>query len=367
MTTLPRVIIDPEFRTMSEIFTTADLERLATKAEIVWGKDKPMPTAMFLDEIAHASAVVFGRWRHGQQALKYAGSGLQALLEVAGGHEHADLDYQQAQQQGIRVGSCAPAFGAVVAELGLALALGICRGISKADRAMRAGSESWLHAGNHRNRSLYNTTVGFVGCGQISLHLQKLLQPFSPNLIGYDPPLPHQQLKARGIIPTTLEEMFNQADLVFILAAPTPSTKGIISRQLLERLSSHQTLVLLSRASLVDFDALTELSAHNGFQFATDVYPTEPISLNDPIRDHSQAILTPHLAGALPEALQTIGTMVVDDLLDIFAGCKPAQLQYLNNQNRLGLLQTTQTHPKNSKTTQHAQHAQNNHQLASLQ
>ncbi|MCY4036217.1 MAG: hypothetical protein OXF64_02025, partial [bacterium] len=302
-------------------------------------RDEPMPADLFHAEIAHASAVVFGRWRHGPAALDHAGPELRALLEVAGGHEHEDLDDRRARRRGILVGSCAPAFGAAVAELGLALALGMRRGIVEADRAMRARSESWLHEGNHRNRSLFHATIGFVGCGRISTHLQRLLEPFEPTLIGYDPPLRSQELKARGITPTTLEDMFERADMVFILAAPSLSTEGMISRDLIARLGPGRGLVVLSRASIVDFDALVELSARNGFRFATDVYPAEPIDQNHPIRDNEQAILVPHLAGALPEALHRIGSMVVDDLLDLFAGRPAAKLQYLTEQNRAGLLQ----------------------------
>ena len=339
----PRVIIDPEFRTMDEVFNPDDLKRLADVAEIVWGRDEPMPADLFLTEIAHASAVVFGRWRHGPAALDHGGPGLRALLEVAGGHEHKDLDDRRARQRGILVGSCAPAFGAVVAELGLALALGIRRGIVEADRAMRTRTESWLHEGNRRNRSLFYTTIGFVGCGQISAHLQQLLEAFKPTLIGYDPPLPRQQLEARGITPVTLQDMFDRADIVFVLAAPSPSTEGMISRELIARLGPSQGLVVLSRASIVDFDALMELSANNGFRFATDVYPAEPLSKDYPIRDNPQAILTPHLAGALPEALHQIGSMVVDDLLDLFADVPATKLQYLTDRNRAGLVQTNQT------------------------
>ncbi|MCY4258298.1 MAG: hypothetical protein OXE04_08500 [bacterium] len=352
----PRVIIDPEFRTMDEVFRPDDLGRLGDVAEIVWGKDEPMPTDLFRSEIAQASAVVFGRWRYGRDALDHAGPRLRAVLEVAGGHEHEALDDQSATRRGILVGSCAPAFGAVVAELGLGLALGMRRGIVEADRAMRARSERWLHEGNRHNGSLFGATVGFVGCGRISAHLQKLLAPFGVKLCGYDPPLGAKQLQARGIAPATLEEMFAQADIIFVLAAPSASAAAMISRHLIGQLGPHQGLVVLSRASVVDFEALVELSQVNGFRFATDVYPSEPIGANDPLRDNEQAILVPHLAGAIPEALQQIGTMVVDDLLDIFAGRPVGKLQYLTAKNRAGLVQITKNScgKKGREMPQHA-------------
>ncbi len=333
-----RVIIDPAFRTMDEIFDTADLDRLAGVADIVWARDTAMPTDQFLSEIGTASAVVFGRWRHGPDALAGASANLVALLEVAGGHEHHGLDYDAALRKRIRVGSVAPAFGEVVAELGLGLALDVRRGITQADRSMRTRTEAWLHVGNLPNASLFDATVGFVGCGGISRHLQQLLVPFRTRLVGYDPPMGDDALRQRSIEPVTLERLFDIADVIFVLAAPTSSTKKLISRRLLGRLGPHQALVVLSRASVVDFDAMVERSNEAGIRFATDVYPTEPIPEDAPVRDAPHAVLTPHLAGALPNALRRIGRYVVDDLVALLAGDEPSRLQYLTPETREGLL-----------------------------
>ena len=39
----PRVVVDPHFRSMGEIFSPADLARLHELVEVVWGHDEPMP------------------------------------------------------------------------------------------------------------------------------------------------------------------------------------------------------------------------------------------------------------------------------------------------------------------------------------
>lgn len=335
-----RVIVDPHFRTMTEIFDAPTLDRLNSMADIVWARDDPMPSEDFEAEVADADAVVFGQWRHGRAGLKAAGNRLKALLEVAGGHGHVGLDYDAALGRGLHIGSCAPAFGPVVAEMGLALALAASRGVVVADRDMRRGSEAWLHEGNRSNSTLIGSTVGFVGCGGISRHLQAMLKPFGPRIIGYDPPVPPQTLRDRGIERSELEPMFDTADVIFVLAAPTSTSRRLVSARLMERLTPDQTLVVLSRASLVDFEAIVELSNERGFRFATDVYPEEPLAKNHPVRRSKHGIIVPHLAGALPAALRTIGRMVVDDLEAILKGNRPTQMQYLTTENLDSLKQT---------------------------
>ena len=335
----PKVIVDPAFRRMDEIFDEPTRDRLFATAEIAWARDEPMPTASFLAEVATADAVVFGEWRHGGAGLDAVGDRLVALLEVAGGHEHVGLDYRQALDRGIRIGSCAPAFGPVVAEMGLALALASVRGVAEADRAMRSRSEAWLHEGNSDNTTLLSATVGFVGCGGISHHLQALLEPFDVTVLGYDPPQPASVLRQRGIVPASLEIIFDEARVVFVLAAPNPGNRGLIDARLLERLGPGRSLVVLSRGSLVDFDAATEIATRRGFRLATDVYPVEPLPGDHQLRDCSQALMVPHLAGALPQALHAIGSAVVDDLQAIFEGGAPTRMQYLDASNAEALLQ----------------------------
>ncbi|MEM9889876.1 MAG: NAD(P)-dependent oxidoreductase [Actinomycetota bacterium] len=333
-----RVLVDPSFRRMDEIFTPAARRRLHDLADVVWGLDEPMPANRFLAEVATADAVVFGEWRHGRAALD-AGTRLRAVLEVSGGHEHPGLDYTEVLRRGLLAGSCAPAFGDIVAEMALSLALTCVRGVAEADRDMAGSRERWLHDGNSTNTSLLQATVGFIGCGGISRSLQHLVTPFGVEILGYDPPIPDEVLTARGVTPTSPENVFDDADVIFVLAAPTPDNRGLVSAELMERLRTSQTLVVVSRAHLVDFDALTRLVSQRRFKAGIDVFPTEPLPADHPIRGAEWAVCVPHLAGALPTALTLIGDMVVDDLASILAGEPPTRLQYLDRGNAAGLLQ----------------------------
>ena len=141
----PVVIVDPHFRRMEEIFAPADLARLHALVDVVWGRDEPMPLDQAYAALTAADAIVCADWRYGD-ALDQARS-LRAILGVSGAFP-SNLDYDRCFERRIRVLSAAPAFARQVAEMALGMALAAGREIVAGDRAMRAGSEQWLWAGN---------------------------------------------------------------------------------------------------------------------------------------------------------------------------------------------------------------------------
>ncbi len=337
--THPRVLLVPDFRRMEEIFDGATLDRLHATADVVWGRDGAMALDDFESELPTVDAVVFGTWHYGLDAIHCATDRLRVVMEVAGGHNHPTLDYDWLTERGIPIGSCAPAFGPAVAEMGLALTLAATRLVVDSDRGFRAGTERYLHDGNVGARSLYGQRVGFVGCGGLSRALQPLLEPFGVHLVGYDPWLDRRELRNRGIEPAdSLEELFGTCAVIYVLAVPTPDNEQLITRSLLERLGRDDVLVLLSRAHLVDFEAITDLVVDGRFRAGIDVYPTEPLPDGHRIRGADHAVLTAHLAGAVPPALQEIGRMVVDDLEAVLSGREPTRMQYANRMTRRKLM-----------------------------
>lgn len=326
--TRPRLIVAPYFRRMAEIFSGADLARLHELGDVVWGGDEPMPPEEFAAAVPDAAAIVFGSWTFGPEALDHAGSRLRAILEVAGSHHHPDLDYTWCFENNVAIGSCAPAFGPVVAEMALALTLAATRDIAGGDRAFRAGRERYLHEGCQDATLLFGKTAGFVGCGGLARSLQPLLDPFGVSVLGYDPWLNDEELTDRGIEPVGLEHLVAQSDVIYVLAAPNPTNRKLIDRALMERIRPGSVLVVISRAHLVDFDALTDLVLQGRFRAAIDVFPEEPVPLEHPIRTAENAVLSAHRAGAVPEALHEIGRFVVDDLAAILNGRTPLAMQY---------------------------------------
>jgi phosphoglycerate dehydrogenase-like enzyme len=317
------VIVDSNPRRMEEIFSPADLERLKDTVDVVWGHDEQMPADAAGQALREAIAVVCGNWRYG--AVDHAVR-LRAILDVAGGFP-AGLDYERCFARGIRVLTCAPAFAPQVAEMALGLALAASRDIVAGDRAMRAGTEGWGHAGNVGTFLLYGKRVGIIGYGNLARSLRTLLAPFDCTISVYDAWLGAGYVMSMGLEPLRLEQLLETSQVIFVLAPPTTEDRALLSRTMLELIQPGAVLVLISRAFVVDFEALTEFVLAGRFKAAIDVFPGEPLAAEHPIRQATGVVLSAHRAGSVKEGLWEIGAMVVDDLESIARGLPPQRLQ----------------------------------------
>ncbi len=324
MSARPTVIVDPHYRRMSEIFSPDDLARLHRTVEVVWGRDEPMPLGAAVAALRDAVAIVCTDWRYGE-VLEQAPL-LRAIISVSGAFPRG-LNYDKCFARGVRVLSVAPAFGRQVAEMALGMALAACRDIVAGDAAMRAGTERYLHEGNIGTFMLYGKRVGIIGYGGIARCLRPLLDAFGCEIAAYDPWLADGYLRSLGVRPLPLAELLATSKVTFVLAPPTHENKALLSRDLLEKMPLGAVLVLISRAHVVDFDALTELVLAGRIKAAIDVFPMEPMPLDHPIRRAPGAVLSAHRAGAVQEGLWEIGQMVVDDLEAVARQLPPQRLQ----------------------------------------
>ena len=128
-----KVLLDPHFRRLSEIFEPGDLRRLRAMADVVWGKSRPAPADVVAAARDEIEVVIAADWRYGPPDRFPR---LRAVLEVSGRFPEG-LDSEACRRRGIAVLSCAPAFGPAVAEMALATTLG--RGLVAGDALMRSG------------------------------------------------------------------------------------------------------------------------------------------------------------------------------------------------------------------------------------
>lgn len=324
-----KVLLDPSFRQIETIFAEHDLQRIRAVADVVWGRNEPIPDDQLSAVAAEIDIIVSAAWRHGHPSRFPR---LRAILEV-GGHlpPRDELDYDYCFAHGIRVLSCAPAFGPAVAELGLGLALASTRQIAWTDRAFRTGEPNWSHTSFATEIgdtfTLYGKQIGMIGFGGLAHSLCRLLAPFDCSVKAYDPWLTDTFLRRQGVEPVDLDTLLATSRVIFVLATPTSSNQALLAADKLDLIPGDAVLVLLSRAHVVDFDALTERLLAGRFRAAIDVFPEEPISPDHPIRRASHAVLSSHRAGAISEGLRSIGRLVADDLEALCSGRVPQMMQ----------------------------------------
>jgi phosphoglycerate dehydrogenase-like enzyme len=321
------ILFDPSPRTALLIFAgdmQQRFERLGRVAGIEESKTGKLPAELVEATLPDAVAIV-GQTDLDAPRLARAPK-LKVVINVEGNFAQ-NVDYAECFRRGIQVLSIAPVFAQPVAEMALGLALDLARGITRADKLMREGNEQYGLAGARDCFVLRGATMSFIGCGNLGRALIPLLAPFRPRLLIHDPWLPDSLVRELGGEPASLEGALSEARVIFALSGVTEENRGLLNRARLETIRSDAIFLLLSRAGLVDFDALLYLIAAGRFRAATDVFPEEPVPADARARQVAGLLLSSHRAGALPATLAAIGEMVVDDLGLILQGLPPQRLQ----------------------------------------
>lgn len=323
----PVILFDPSPRTASLIFAgdmQQRFERLGRVIGLEESKAGKLPAELVEATLPDVVAIV-GHTDLDAARLARAVK-LKVIINVEGNFAQ-NVDYAECFRRGIQVLSIAPVFAQPVAEMALGMALDLARGITRADRLMREGKELYGLAGARDCFVLRGASMSFIGCGNLGRALIPLLAPFRPRLSIYDPWLPDSTVRELGGEPASLEDALRKPRVIFGLAGVTEENRGLLSRARLETIRSDAIFLLMSRAGLVDFDALLDLVAAGRFRAATDVFPEEPLPAGSRARQIPGLHLSSHRAGALPTTLAAIGEMVVDDLTLIIQGLPPQRLQ----------------------------------------
>jgi len=306
----PLIISVPEPRTLDLIFTPDDLAVLRREYRLVEGAGSGIAPLVEL-HIGDA-AFIIGQPELTRATLARAKT-LRAIFNVETNFLD-NMDYGYCFEHGIHVLSTGRVFAVPVAEIGLGLALALERNICGADRAFRAGREAWGGDGNQDARLMSGAEIGIIGFGDLGKALHRLLAGFRAHIRVFDPWLPAGSLIDAGVEPATLETVLKQSNVVFVVASVTSDNGGFLGAREFGMMREGASFVLLSRAGVVDFDALMATVRSGHIRVASDVFPEEPLPADHPVRNLEGFILSAHRAGALDVAFKQMGRMVLDDL-----------------------------------------------------
>lgn len=225
------------------------------------------------------------------------------------------VDLQAAQEHGVAVFNAPFSNTRSVAELVIAEAILLLRGIPQKNAACHRGE--WLKsaAGSYEIRG---KTLGIVGYGAIGSQLSVLAENLGMRVLYYDviSKLPMGNAAACE----SLEELLREADIVSLHVPELASTQNLMGARELAHMKKGAVLINASRGTVVDIDALAAV-LDNGMLAgaAIDVFPVEPKGNNDefvsPLLRFDNVILTPHIGGSTMEAQENIGVEVAQKLI----------------------------------------------------
>ncbi|WDZ76760.1 hydroxyacid dehydrogenase [Ensifer adhaerens] len=306
----PLAISAPAPRTLDLIFTPEALKDLHRRYRIV--EADPDDISGLGDDILSQTRYIIGQPPLDHATLRRMGR-LRAILNVESNLIN-NMPYEVLFERGIHVVTTGQVFAEPVAELGLAMALNIARGIVDADLAFREGRELWGGDGNRSARLLSGADIGIIGFGDLGKALNRVLSGFRAKIRVFDPWMPASILRDNGVEPASLDTVLGESDFVFVVASVTSENEGFLGEKAFARMRPGAAFILLSRAGVVDFDALMAAVARGHIVAASDVFPEEPLPPDHPVRGLAGFLRSAHRAGALDSAFKKMGDMVLEDM-----------------------------------------------------
>ncbi len=225
------------------------------------------------------------------------------------------VDLQTARERGIAVFNAPYSNTRSVAELVLAEAILLLRGIPQKNAAAHRGG--WLKTADNSFEAR-GKTLGIIGYGSIGSQLSVLAEAVGMNVIFYDVVAKLPLGNARAM--PDMKSLLAAADIVTLHVPELPSTRWMIGAEEIAAMKPGAVLINAARGSVVRIEPLAEaLKSGHVSGAAIDVFPTEPKSNKDefqsPLRDFDQALLTPHIGGSTLEAQANIGLEVAEKLV----------------------------------------------------
>ena len=304
------ILVDPYPRKMELIFTSQKIQALKKNYNLINAPKKNQ--TLFYEKNIHKADYIIGQPNLPTSLLKKA-SKLKAIFNVESNFMD-NMDYDYCFKNNIYVLSTAPVFAQTVAEIAVGFTLSLKRDIHQSHLDFIQKKEKYGLEGNTNSSLLKNNKIGFIGFGDLGKSLKPLLEPFTSHFYIYDPWLPEKLIKDSGCTSSSLRQVFKDCDVVYVLATITSNNQSMIDKKLLNLMKKNACLLILSRASVVNFQDLIQILKKGKIKVATDVFPEEPVKKNDPLRKEKNILFSAHRAGALNSVFFEMGEIVYEDL-----------------------------------------------------
>ena len=243
-------------------------------------------------------------------AVIAAGKRLKVVGRAGVGVDNIDL--AAAKEHKVTVVNSPLATTVAVAELTLGLMLSIVREIPQADAGLKGGK--WLKK-ELEGTELFGKTLGVIGFGRIGAAVGQRAKAFDMKVLGYDPLIPADEIKARGGDPMKLDELLAKADMITMHLPLTADTKGMLNDAAFAKMKKGVYIICAARGGVIDEAAL--LAALNSGKVAgaaLDVFATEPPGLTELV-GHPKVVETPHIGAQTVEAQTRAAHDIAEEVL----------------------------------------------------
>ncbi|WP_114856044.1 C-terminal binding protein [Brachybacterium sp. YJGR34] len=212
-----------------------------------------------------------------------------------------------------------------VSDHAVALAASLSRGIVELDRSLRAGTYSLAPVKPLHRMS--TRTFGVIGLGRIGSATARKARALGFTVHGSDPMIAPGTTTADGIAVRTLEEVLAGSDVLSVHVPLTEQTHHLLNAGTIAQMRPGSLLINTSRGGVVDTAAVVDALETGHLRGAgLDVFETEPLPADSPLRQCPTAVLTPHASWYSEESETELKRRVVENLVEVLAGRTPRNI-----------------------------------------
>lgn len=252
------------------------------------------------ERIRSAEAIVVNKLKLGAHNLENANA-LKLICVTATGYDNIDTEY--CRSRGIALCNV-PAYSTdSVAEVTVAMALSLVCRLNEYTAFVNSGAYSASGVANRLTpvyREMSALTWGVVGGGAIGSRVAEIA-----SVLGAKVLMCRRKPDSRYET-AEVDSLCEKADIISLHVPLTDETRGLISRERIEKMKKDAILINSARGAVTDEEALADAIEKGTLGgIGIDVYSTEPFGTDHPytrILGRSNVILTPHMAWGAAEA-----------------------------------------------------------------
>ncbi len=231
------------------------------------------------------------------------------------------IDVEAATRAGVMIVNAPTGNTIAAAEHTMALMLALLRRVPDADASVRAGE--WERS-RYTGSELRGKTLGIIGLGKIGRTVARRAIGFEMRVLASDPYLTEDQAAEAGAKLVGLAELLHRSDVITVHTPLTAQTRHLLGRGQLEATKPGAFVLNVARGGIVDESALADALASGQLGgAAVDVFSTEPMAADNPLRRAPNLVLTPHLGASTSEAQDRVGLEMAEQVLMALAGVTP--------------------------------------------
>jgi D-3-phosphoglycerate dehydrogenase len=230
-----------------------------------------------------------------------------------------NIDLEAAKARGIPVCNVPDYCVDEVADHAVSLALAMARQLRQIDRRTRAGQ--WKITPDAAMPAFRYSTFAVAGYGRIGRAVLDRARGFGFRLAAYDPFVPAEVMAQSGVSPLDLDELFAASDVLSLHLPLNAQTRHTVGRHQLSRMKRSAVIVNTSRGGLIDTVALAEALASGQLGGAgLDVFESEPLEADHPLRSCDNALLTSHVAWYSDQSVPLLRQLAAEECVRALTG-----------------------------------------------